>query len=388
MNIRVLLVTQLAALLIGVSSAVALPDLRQPRTAGPLTVYPDDVRRNLFFYPPGDIAIGSRQSGEPDVRLLHARYTGSAATGDSGRIVLRSIFSIRLVMTGPSLPQITEARRALTASVGGTVELRPLLIRRLESAIVYATAAPPAVAEPPGTQDAKEQTLPSGHFEAAEGAPPREGYWTERNYTLGLGPEDAQLLSSSLERGGLALTVGYAFLADGIGPDRPLQELSGSPAVVNELKKLLESRSDAGDGKSKLHIVRAGAVGVRADTARWPGVVQRVDINESAPPGYAALDVYCYDFNQTTTPELYEKQVEIEAEGVGRQPVRLTATFSRFQPDLYARSLRFPVAVRLDRPYRFRVVEIAEDGTSRSTPWRERGSWTELLDVTAQGIPR
>jgi hypothetical protein len=347
MNKRALFLTALLALLWGAPPAFARPDLRQPRTAGPLTVYPDETRRNLFFYPPGELKLGTRQNGEPDVRLLHARYTGSAATADRGRAVLRSIFSLRLVMAGPSQAEISAARAALIAPGIGTVELRPLPIRRLDSALVYASAA-------------GEQPLPPGHFEAAEGAPPPAGYWTERIYTLGLGPEDAQLLSTALERGGLALSVGYTFFADGIGPDKT----------------------------SGPYMVRAGAVGVTADVARWPSVVQRVDINDSAPPGYAALDIYCYDFNQATTPALYEKQVEIEAHGVSGQPARLTATFSRAQPDLYARAVRFTVAVRLDRPYRFRIVEVGEDGTSRSTPWRERTSWAELLDVTTQERPR
>lgn len=337
------MLTPVLALLLGASPALARPDLRQPRTAGPLTVYPDDTRRNLFFYPPGDLELGTRQNGEPDVRLLHARYTGSAATADRGRAVLRSILSLRLIMAGPTQAEVAAARAALTAQGVGTIELRPLPIRRLDAALVYATVA-------------GEQPLPSGHFEAADGSPPRDGYWTERIYTLGLGPEDAQLLSTALERGGLALTVGYTFFADGIGPDKT----------------------------SGPYMVKAGAVGVTADVARWPGLVQRVDINDSAPPGYAALDIYCYDFNQATAPALYEKQVEIEAQSVGGQPARLTATFSRAQPDLYARSVRFPVAVRLDRPYRFRVVEVSEDGTSKSTPWRERTSWAELLDVTTQ----
>jgi hypothetical protein len=69
-------------------------------------------------------------------------------------------------------------------------------------------------------------------------------------------------------------------------------------------------------------------------------------------------------------------------------PVTLTASFSRAQPDIYARSLRFPVAVRLNRPYRFRVVEVAQDGTSKTTPWREQSSWTTLLDITSQGERR
>jgi hypothetical protein len=367
--------------------ALAAPDLRQARRAGPLIVYPDDARRNLFYFPPGDLVIATSEAGEPDVHLLHARYTGSAATGDRGTAVIRSIFTLRLVMSGPTLQQITDARKVLSAVTGGSTELRPLPIRRVESAIVYATA--PGSAASPSSGEAG-RALPAGHFEPTESAAaaPREGYWTERLYTLGLGPADAQLLSDALERGRLALSVGYAFLADGIGPDEPLQELTGSPELVAELRKrILSPPRVPADGKAPPapQVVRAGAVGVTADVARWPRIIRRIDINESAPPGYAALDVYCYDFNQGTDSALYETQVEIQAAGVGGRPVTLTAAFSRTQPDLYARSLRFPVAVRMDRPYRFRVLAIAQDGGSKTTPWRERAAWTELLDVTAQG---
>jgi hypothetical protein len=129
-------------------------------------------------------------------------------------------------------------------------------------------------------------------------------------------------------------------------------------------------------------------VSVTADAARWPQIVRRVDINDSAPPGYAAMDIYCYDFSQGADSALYEKQIEIQADGIGGRPVSITTSFSRSQPDLYARSVRFPVAVRLDRPYRFRVVEISQDGNSSATPWRTQSSWTDLLDVTTQGERR
>jgi len=366
--------------------ALALPDLRQPRMAGPLTVYPDDVRRTVFYYPPGELAIAVRDDASPDVHLLHARYTGSAATGDRGRAVVRSIFTLRVVMAGPGPAELGAARRAL-AGDAGSIELRPLPIRRVESAIVYASAADPA-----GT-DGEAQALPSGHFEAADtAAAPRDGYWTERVYTLALPPEDAQLLSTSLEAGSVAMSLGYAFLADGIAPDSPIEQLSGSPALVSALEKALALPARSGDpsaNEGQPQLVRAGAVGITVDLARWPRLVQRIDINESAPPGYAALDVYCYDFSQRAADSsLYEKQVEIEADGVGRRKVKLSAGFSRATPDLYARSLRFPFGVRLDRPYRYRVIEIGGDGTSKASPWRERQSWTELLDVTAQGDDR
>src|SRR5438132_10451484 len=123
------------ALLASAAPALAAPDLRQARRAGPLVVYADDARRSLFYFPPGDLAIPTGGQGEPDVHLLHARYTGSAATGDRGTAVVRSIFTVRLVMSGPTLQQINDTRLALAAAGAGSIELRPLPIRRLESAI-------------------------------------------------------------------------------------------------------------------------------------------------------------------------------------------------------------------------------------------------------------
>jgi hypothetical protein len=360
---------------LSVTPAFATPDLRQPRTAGALTVYPDHARPTLFYYPPGELTIAVKD-GAFDVHLLHARYTGSAATGDRGATMVRSIFTLRLVMNGPTPLELTAARRELTATIvgGGAIELRPLPIRRLESAIVYASATSTAA-------------LPAGHAEDTDAPKSRDGYWTERIYTLGLDATDAQLLSEALERGSLALSVGYAFLADGIASDQPLQELTGTPELVEALKKQIEAGKQIESGASKEpasgpHVVRAGAVGVTVDVAQFPRIVQRIDINDSAPPGYAALDVYCYDFNQGGESPLYEKQIEIDAAGIGGKRVQLKAAFSRAHPDLFARSLRFPVAVRLDKPYRFRVLEIAQDGTQKTSEWRERASWTELLDVT------
>jgi hypothetical protein len=369
--------TAIAFVFLTAAPAFATPDLRQPRIVGSLTVYPDHARPALFYYPPGELTIAVKD-GAFDVHLLHARYTGSAATGDRGARMVRSIFTLRLVMNGPTPLELTAARRELTASIGagagGAIELRPLPIRRLESAIVYASSAsgPSATA------------LPAGHAEETEAPRPRDGYWTERIYTLGLDATDAQLLSEALERGSLALSVGYAFLADGIASDQPLQELTGTPELVDALKKQLtpkdgESRAGAGAGP---HVVRAGAVGVTVDASQASRIVQRIDINDSAPPGYAALDVYCYDFNQGGESPLYEKQIEIDAAGIGGKRVQLKAAFSRAHPDLFARSLRFPVAVRLDKPYRFRILETTQDGTQKTSEWRERSSWTELLDVT------
>ena len=124
-------------------------------------------------------------------------------------------------MNGPTPAQLAAARALLTSQAGRAIELRPLPIGGLESALVYAAAGgeSPAPSEPAG-----DRAIAGGHFDATEAAPAAAGgYWTERIYTLGLGPVDAQLLSEAFEHGRLAISVGYAFLADGIGfrPARP-----------------------------------------------------------------------------------------------------------------------------------------------------------------------
>lgn len=391
---RLVMLNVTALLLLCAHTATATPDLRHGRRAGSLTVYPDDARRTLFFYPPGELTIATREDGAPDIHLLHARYSGSIVTRDQGSVVVRSIFSARVVLNGPTPAQLADARTTLASEATGPVELRPLPIRRIESAIVYAPVGGTSTDATPAPAPSSAQPLPAGHFEPSDSdRATSNGYWAERVYTLRLAPEDAQLLSSALEHGQIAMSVGYAFLADAIAADQPLQQLSGPPALVAQLQQLIADGGSSREGQGgavspALQVVRAGALAVTADLVRWPSIVRRVDINDSAPPEYAALDIYCYDFSQGGESPLYEKQIEIEAAGVGGRPVVMNASFNRSQPDLFARSVRFPVAVRLDRPYRFRVIDIARDGTSNVTPWKEQASWTDLLDVTSQGDGR
>ncbi len=363
--------------------ARATPDLRTGRQAAGLTVFADDRRGSLFYYAPGELALATDTGGRPDLHFLQMRYTGTAAGADRGVVVFRSILSFRVTMAGPSPAAVRAARGVLIAAGAGlNPELRPLPIQRLEAVLVYA----PLGAE---GQGGEEQALPRGHFESAEGAAgaTANAYWTERIYTLALDPAASQLFWDSLQNGRLVLSVGYAFFAFGTPPSAPLAELTGTPKLLAELRGAVAEPPQAPAGSATelptASLVRAGATGITVDARAWPDLFRRADVNETVPPGYAALDVYCYDFNNALRPDLYEKQVEIDAEGMGRRRVTLTTTFRRSQPDLYAASLRFRLAVRMDRPYRYRVVELADDGGTRESPWRERASWVEMLDVTS-----
>ena len=330
------------------SPAFAQPDLRKPQPVGTVSVYPDVGRTGLFYYVPGEMAIAEAANGRPDLSFLHVRYTGSAAMGDRGKTFFRSVLTFRVRLASPPATELGDARTILRAIAKTTsIELRPLPIRRLDAALVFTPLDAASGAEGKGVAT-------QGHFEPAEPpaspkSTPDEGTWRERTFIVGMDPATAQMFAEALDRGRVALSVGYAVYANTI-PEPQL--------------------------------VRTGTMSITADTKRWPDLVRWLDINESVPPGYAALDVYCYDFNNELRPDLYEKQVEIEAQSVTGRPVRRLVAFQRDQQDLYARTLTFSVAVRLDRPYRYRVIEVMPDGSSKTGVWQDGRSWTEILDVT------
>lgn len=381
-------------------TARAVPDLRNSRRAGSLTVFSDDQRAEIFYYPPGELVLSTTSDGKPDLHFLQMRYTGSVSSADRGTSIFRSLLSFRIVMSGPSPAQLQAARSALIAAgAGRNIELRSLPICRMEASLVYAPlTAPIADATASSVTEASSsgsQTLPPGHFEEAEGSGSQagNGYWTQRIYTLSLDPATSQVFWETLQHGHVALSIGYVFYSSGVGPENPIEELSGSPQLVAELRRQIATRrrnDSAGDsaGERKRpseYLVRAGATSVTLEARRWTELFRRIDVNQqNAPPGYALVDVYCYDFNNGLRPDLYEKQVELVAQGVAGRNVTLFVAFNRSQPDLYSRSLRFPVAVRMDRPLRYRVHEVGVDGTEKISAWQERTSWIEMIDVTTQ----
>jgi hypothetical protein len=374
---RCLIMIVLIATALSHQPAVAQPDLTSGKQAGALTVYADDRRPTLYYYGPKELELAQLDDGKPDVHFLLMRYVGNAAAGDRGMIVHRSLLSLHVILPTIHAEEIRTAKQALRTG-GSDVELRPLPIRRLEAALIYT---------PVGTTEvqAAPETLPKGHFQEAEnssGTSSSDSYWTDRVYTLSLDSATAQMFWSALQKGQVVLSVGYAFIADGVAPPDVQVQLKGSKALTVELDRQINESGVAPKSSTPLRsVVRAGAFSVSADAQKWPDLFVRVDLNEQVPPGYASLDVYCYDFQQGES-DLYEKRVEIDAESVNGRRMSLQTSFKRKQGDIYARTLKFPFAVRLDRPYRYRVVETTRSGEMRHMPWTERTSWAPILDVT------
>ncbi|MEN8158739.1 MAG: hypothetical protein ABFS41_01560 [Myxococcota bacterium] len=376
-----------AALVLGIAStAGAAPDLNEPRQLGDLVVYPDHEKAHLFYFGPGALELATDAEGRPGLRFLQLRYVGSALYGSEGEAGVDSALTLRLRMQAPPPADVQKARHVLRKVAGDVaVELRPLPIAALDARIVYASLAGDAPGEP--------QRLPAGYFEAdaSKGAASsRRAYWRERGHTLSLDPATSQLLWKMLHEGQVLMSVSYAFFAKGVEAGADVQ-VAASGADPVALEEMLASLRDADPASAdaegavplRTQLVRAGATAVRIDAARWPELFERVDFDEEAPPGYAALRVYCYDFHDRLRPDLFYKKVEIEAEAVGGRRVPIAAKFLGGQPELYATTVRFPVAVHVDRPFRYRVLAARRDGSIETGPWQERSDWGGILDVTS-----
>lgn len=367
------------------SSASAEVDLGDRLTVGEVEIFADAKVRHRFYYLPLGLELVVSPDGDPPVHLLQLRYVGREVSGDPEARVFRSLLSLRVGLLAPSGDELRKARQWLAKRQGLTVQLRPLPIRRIEAALLLAV---------PGQAG---QSLPAGHLEAegASGQTTLTSYWTERHYRVPLDSASSQLVASALERGQSLFSLSYALFAPGQGESPKavrdgIAKISGShsretPQLAELRRRLLEPRKP-GEAPED-HLVLADTVSIALDAAVGARAVQRFDLNEQWPPAYAAVDVFCFDFRDGLRPDLAIKQVEVEAQGVAGGAVSQRLVFEAEAPDLYAASLRFPFAVLLDRPYRYRTLEIALDGATTVSDWRSVSSWSALLDVTSPAAP-
>jgi hypothetical protein len=408
------------ALALAAGSVAAEPDLSKGRRYGPLHIYPDHRKDGLYYFEPGELSLARDLDGTPELRFLQMRYVGSAVYGNEGEHGSHSTLTLEVEMDGPDPARLAAARRGLAKALGHGVELRPLPIARFETALIYAPVGPGR--EVTGGAEA----IAGGHFEAGgEGGRDagRGAFWSERTYSVAMDPATSQLFWKALQAGDLVLSVSYAIFTRGVVSDEAgwLREHRLRPEVRNlqlalagalgparpaeaEQRKLAEQDlgqaagawlgsilSDVVDGEdegpelpSRIRFLRAGASAIRIDARRHRHLFQRVDFNEKAPPGYAVVKVYCYDFRDGLRPDLFYKKVTIEAQAVGGRAVPVELKFLHGEPDLYARSVRFPVPVRIDQPYRYRVTTASRDGRIETGPWQVRETWGPILDVTTR----
>ena len=353
----------------------AQPDFSQKTLIDGIVLYRDAKEITLFYYAPGELKLITDATGKPDFQFVQMRYTGTKATGDQGSHRFNSILKFGVSFSPIQANTIEKIKTELTnREFIKNITLTPLPLKRIEANLVYASLSP--------DNKPVKQTIKGGFFES-EGKASHDKVWTQKRFSLRLDDHTSQAFREAFHQKRSVLSVQYALLAEGIISDTSALTYSGDSAMVADFRDHLNNDKDTTiKTTTETRIIYANAFGVEIDHQRFPDLLTQIDINNGIPPAYAALDVYCFDFNNEIRDDLFAKKIEIRATGVGRGMVSTSVSFKSTDKDTYARSIRFPYGVRMDKPLTYRIIEVNKEGEIKTTPWQNRKSWNEILDLT------
>jgi hypothetical protein len=270
-------------------------------------------------------------------------------------------------MEGLGADRVKTTKAKLEGELNKTIQLRPLAIRKLETTLQYT----PVREETPTTPAPEPTTVGTGNMENE--APESNGeYWTQRTYTLYPDNETSQLLWSAFEKGQVALSLSYTFFANGVE-----SSASGGTATGN----IPPPEADE-PPEPKVMAVNGDVVNVTVDGLKERSRFKRIDINQSVPANYAALRLYCFDFNNELREDLYQKTVEIRATSVTGKRILESVAFAKTTPDITSASLKFKFAIDLKKPYEYRVRQVLLTGEEKVGSWKTVKNWNQILDVT------
>ena len=351
----------------------------QPMSSSSLVVegeklYRDSKNNNLLYYLPPSYDLLYAADGRPPFTLIKMRYTGTVATGDKGVNKYHNLVQFRVGIAPDHVRQINDLK-AVLKRMYPRAELRMMPVRKFSSLLVFA-----------GTDGADTAHLiQTGYAEPTdENAEVNNSYWNERVVSFRINNNDAQLVETALRNRQAAMSLSYAFYTNMNGGKNDDTSVYRDGRLDNNAKKIFRQQEDNDkDTSSLLAMVKADVIPIMVDVQRWPDAIQQTDINERIPAKYPLLDVYCYDFNNELRPDLYAKKVEIKAISVNGSEISTAFSFRQNKPDQYAKSIRFGYAIRLDKPYSFRITEITNDGDMQAGEWTSRKEWSELLDITS-----
>lgn len=356
------------------------PILDQSFDVQGLKVYPDITLSNVYYYAPNSLSLNVGQDGKPDFKLTMIRYTGTALTSNQGTKRFNNIAQFKIVMKNMDTKILESVQARLSKK--SKITLLPLKIKRIETQLIYTEINPEGLKQ-------NNKNLESGIFETTQDKSPNENtYWTERYYTIRLSNESAQLLEKTLEKGQTIIGFNYVFMTEGVSKKQREVNIQTNRPEHEQVQAIKEQiKADTLIAKLDNYPIFSDAFQVLIDTKKYSDLIQKIDLNaERLPADYAALEVRCYDFNNSIRKDLDAKRIEIEAEGINRSAlVSQRFTFSNLHSDIYVKNIKFPYIVRTDRPFRYRLVEILKTGGQpKVSAWIEQKNWDVLLDITSR----
>ena len=357
---------------------IAQPSLHSSFMVAGEKIYRDISKLNLYYYIPLNYTLATDIGGKPSFLITQMRYTGTRSTGDENAVKYSNFLQFKLAVDESAQKKLAILRTTLRTS-HPAAELRMMPVRKFFSVLVF------ALTENAASANDSVNLVKVDLAEASdEHAAVNNSYWNERTVSLRLSNTDAMLVEDALKNNRSILSFSYAIYSVFAEKTSDGLSVTGTGTLRYQVSDHFRTMiNPSKDTVTSTLLVKADAIPLSVDIQKWPSLVRKIDINERVPARYALFDVYCYDFNNELRPDLYEKKIEIKATSVAGTDITTAYTFRQSRPDLYARSIRFPYAIKFDKPFYYRVTEINTDGEATSTEWLQKKEWNEVLDITS-----
>jgi hypothetical protein len=331
-----------------------------------IRLYPDAKIPGVYYYTPTSIEIFLDREGLPDFKLIMMRYTGSKLSDDQKKKSFKNIAQFRVALKRPSEEKLQKIR-----SDWNNVTLKMMPLTQTNCFLVYT----------PINEKEKEKYFAG---EVLEGTKNETG---ERVFTIPMSNEDAQVLEKSLQKGQSLISIGYSLYAEGVRLmdvklEGDIQKQTKFSSALNEFLLGETIALQKRYNKYSIGMVGAGTTSIYVGKY-FEKYIKKIDINEQLPAEFASIDVRCYDFNNQIRDNLYAKKVEIEATSVEGKTVSLQTTFFQAKPEIFVKNLKFNYAIKVNEPWRYRVIEIDKKGVFSPRGWIYKKDWSQI-DVTTK----
>ena len=361
----------LALYFITIWNGMAQVDVFSKQLINEVIVYKDIKDPLLYYYAPSKLQLVVDKTGKPDFKMLKMRYVGTQCSNDESESHTTNLVQLRIELPARNKKVLDEIKKKLRKNK--PIKLRPIRITGIDSKLVA----------PLKNTDGTDGTTTFGKTnniasEDKSGISTRKSYWTERVFTFSLGNHEASLLESQLKAQTLVLSFGYSFYADTTDP-MDYSDISGATELVDLIKKTEEEEETSLINR----VIFSDTFEINMSIDKWPDLILEIDINETLPPVYAAVEIKCYDFYENLRPDLYLKIVEVAATSVdGSKEIIVESKFYSKQPEINTKRIHFPYAVLVEQPFKYRITELNLEGKKTIGEWQLTKSCSELLNIT------
>ncbi len=358
-----------------------MPLLTERETIEGLVIYPDEKAAHIFYYVPGPIRLATTDD-TPHFSFRRLRYVGTKLMGDQGTFRGRGDISFTVEFEDIG-KQVRAARKTLKRRHRRAV-LLPIPVEKMEAELVYAVIE--------GGDVQRGERLATGLWAKPPKEPPKHGssagQWESKSFEIALNPRTTQVMWEAYEKDGVLLSLNYAVIAGGVSDLNQLPR--EAQRRLDKLRRQVEGEGAEFEEPAEAELeeiartVQAGAVEIKVSPTAHPECFTSVDLDAEMPAGYVFLEVYCYDFQNDPDSTIAKKTVEIRGYGIARGRPKVKVHFRRSTPDEAIQSVRFDLAVDLDKGYEYRIVDIDDDGHVEKGEWIAVKDWTGILDISKE----